>query len=63
MNVLTTEHKNLGSNPTKNDRAVTVGERQLDSNLSVRGNLTRKQQGSSNYGQSSLSKKKKKMQH
>ena len=24
MNVLTTEHKNLSSNPTKNDRAVTV---------------------------------------
>ena len=24
MNVLTTEHKNLGSKPTKNDRAVTV---------------------------------------
>ena len=23
MNVLTTEHKNLSSNPTKNDRAVT----------------------------------------
>ena len=25
MNVLTTEHKNLSSNPTKNDRAVTTG--------------------------------------
>ena len=24
MNVLTTEHKNLSSNPTKNDRAVTT---------------------------------------
>ena len=24
MDVLTTEHKNLGSNPTINDRAVTV---------------------------------------
>ena len=24
MNVLTTEHKNLSSNPTKNDRAVTA---------------------------------------
>ena len=24
MNVLTTEHENLSSNPTKNDRAVTI---------------------------------------
>ena len=24
MDVLTTEHKNLGSNPTINDRAVTI---------------------------------------
>ena len=24
MNVLTTGHKNLSSNPTKNDRAVTI---------------------------------------
>ena len=25
MDVLTTEHKNLGSNPIINDRAVTIG--------------------------------------
>ena len=24
MNVLTTDHKNVRSNPTKNDRAVTI---------------------------------------
>ena len=29
MNVLTTEHKNLSSNPTKNDRAVTSNYTQL----------------------------------
>ena len=34
MNVLTTEHKNLSSNPTKHDRAVTATN--LSANLHAR---------------------------